>query len=662
MAQVARKVSGWSRERAAGAAMPFRAELVFLATLLSMLGLVAALPSVAVRPAAAAAADLRSGNPRDCEKLREDAVAKKTPLWNSIVAGQLSPNASSREIVGYALALAQANQHPERLPTLVGLLVQMQDRRSGSNSFGNLKWRWGDSEVTDQNAVDFCMQDALLLWLRYRDWMPPDAQQRLYAFMQYAGRACYEHRASASYTNIALLNASDLLLWGEASNQPELAAEGSRRLEAIGAWTAAYGTHEVCSPTYYGIDLNALMSIATESRAERPRQQADELLRLLWTDIAINWFPAAERLGGCYSRTSDFLCGRGALDWYLWVNGWITSPTPGKAERAEPFCREWSPPAELRHLSSEHLPRLVRQSWGQRPAESRTQMIYGDVSLSCLGATYGRQDVPLAVDLPGPRDAPRCYFIADGRGDPYGTEKYKTRAGSHPKALHLTPFWIGAQRTCDAVAVAIYRNKSLRSDEPSMLRSNFILRRDARSIWLHGAPVPSLTATGSAAVPMAVGDPLVLRYGTAAIGIRVVVASTRDGGPAQISLVDDGNPYGCLRLTIDHGPGEAPASVEVAFPQAAAGLWVRVGSGLNTDAAFDTWRRTFEATLPTGVELSETGVQIALPGVDGPVAVRCEAPYNQAARPQIVPAPGRGVLEVDGREVGRPLLTAFAVR
>jgi hypothetical protein len=43
-------------------------------------------------------------------------------------------------------------------------------------------------------------------------------------------------------------------------------------------------------------------------------QPADALLRLLWTDIAVNWFPASERLGGAYSRTYDYLSGQGALD------------------------------------------------------------------------------------------------------------------------------------------------------------------------------------------------------------------------------------------------------------------------------------------------------------------------------------------------------------
>jgi hypothetical protein len=336
------------------------------------------------------------------------------------------------------------------------------------------------------------------------------------------------------------------------------------------------------------------------------------------------------------------------------------TPTPGKAERVEPFWKEWTPPADLRRMSLEPLPRLVRQSWGQRPAESRTQMLYPDITLSCLGATYGRQDVPLAVDLAGPRDAARCYFLADGRGDPYGRKKYKTTAVAHAKSLHLTPFWIGAQRTCDAVGVAIYRDKDLRAPEITGLQSHLVLRRGARSIWLSGTRLAVFSAATPVVVPVPVGEPLILQYGTAAIGVRVVAAAARNGGPARAGLVDDGNPYGCLRLTVEHGLEKSYAGGGP-FPWAMAALWIRTGSGLGSDAAFDAWRRAFETARPSAVRFDRRAAFVEVPGADGPVAVTVDAPFDQDAPSRIVPEPCRRVLECDGADVGRRMLTAFDV-
>ena len=207
------------------------------------------------------------------------------------------------------------------------------------------------------------------------------------------------------------------------------------RRKAIAAWTAfvrytaVLGVHEFCSPTYYGTDINGLMMIQSYAKGERQRKQADALLRLFWTDIAANWFPAAQRLGGCHSRSYDYLRGIGALDWHLWVNGWLESrPRPAARSDAEPWADQWTPPPKLAEMARRQIPRLVRQHWGMLPAESRTQMIYPEVALSCCGAAYGNQDSTLVVDLSGSRDLPRCYFIADGREDPYGKMKFETGA------------------------------------------------------------------------------------------------------------------------------------------------------------------------------------------------------------------------------------------
>jgi len=600
------------------------------------------------------------------------AAVRGEAFWRQVSQDQMRPNSGCRPLLGYALTLCEARQHPERLERLLAVTRQMQDQDPRSKNWGNLRWYWRDAAVTDTNAVEFCMHDALLLRIRHGDWLPEKAGKELDALLGLGVEGCLRHRVPTDYTNIALLNAGNLIVLGERLRRPDAAQEGYRRLDAVCALTAAFGLHEFCSPTYYDTDLNGLLLIHTYAHGGRQREQADALLQLVWTDIAANWFPAAQRLGGCHSRSYDYLHGLGGLDWHFWVHGWLESASPGSAERCEPWADQWLPPRQLADMRApprsggrRQFPRLVRQHWGMLPAESRTHMLYPDISLSCCGASYGNQDAALTVDLPGPRDMPRCYFIPDGREDPYGKVKYETGAARHLKALHLQPFWAGAQRSCDALGLVIYRSGDLKGAEVTHVQSQFVLRRPDE-IWLDGRrlTLPKGTAVKPAEVPFRSRASLVLRYGGAAVGLRVPWSVALDGQAATAKLVDDGNSWNCLRVTVDHGvPAKLSAgtmySWSVANDMAAgAALWVRVGNGLAGEADFAAWRRAFE-TAPQGVvRIGESEIHCEIGGKEGPLSVTADAPWDASGQVRIVPPPYQGVLEIDGREVGRPLLTA----
>ena len=132
---------------------------------------------------------------------------------------------------------------------------------------------------------------------------------------------------------------------------------------------------------------------------------------------------------------------------------------------------------------------------------------------------------------------------------------------------------------------------------------------------------------------------MVVRKGATAVGIRV--PWTRDN--AAVSLVYDGNKFDAVRLTVQHA----------VRPNAAAALWVRIGSGLDTDAAFDKWRRAF-AAAKAEVSANEERISLRISGADGSVSVAAEAPFKSGA--QLDPAPKRVVLEVDGIDLGHRIL------
>ena len=579
------------------------------------------------------------------------ALASQESLWREIGHQDPGPTNSCRELFTAALALCEARRHPERLDRLFELGERMQDRDPASPTFGNFRWYWRDAGVTDANAVEFCSFDMHLIWRLHRDFLPAGAKDRLDSLIGRAVDGCLRHRVPASYTNIAILNAANLVTLGEVRDRPDAAEEGYRRLDGLAADVWQFGLHEFCSPPYYAIDVQGLAVLERFAERAAGQRLARVLLELVWTDIAVNFFPAAERLAGSHSRTYDYSRGLGGLQQDLRWAGWSGVPVGKGAAVLHVAQARWSPPWRLLELAQTRFPRLVRQSWGPRAAESRTHWLLADVTLGCSGALYGPHDSPLAFDLPGPPGTVRGYILPDGREDPYGRKKFGTGSAQHQKALHLEPFWAGAQREADAIGLVVYRDDDLRGPETINLQSHFVVPRDVDGIWLRGRPseLPRATEAAPTRIPVPAGDPLVLRKGSAAIGLRVVWARAQDGAPADVALVDDGNQVGALRLTVEHRRDQATASAGAAF-------WVRVGGGLGSDEAFTAWRTAFEQAVPTTVEVSSDRIHLAVPGLAGAVAITADPPFSRTSFVRLDPAPSRAVLELDGRDIGRALL------
>ena len=567
--------------------------------------------------------------------------------------------------------------------------------------------------IVDYNAVEFCMQSAAPLWLRHKDELTGGARDVLRATMELAAEGCLRHRVRPGYTNIALMNAQNLLLLGQALSRPELSKEGGRRLDRVCLDVWQHGVQEYVSPTYYGVDLDCLLLIEAMADSPRAVEQARALLRLMWTDIAANWYAPAQRLGGTRSRDYNYLRGVGMLDLNLQLAGWLDGAAPRTPGLVLPLLGRWKPPAELRELATKY-PRTIRQSWGARDEQTRTHYVLSDVSLSASSAGYHSMDLPLTVDIGRGRQMVRGYFIPDGRHDPYGTIKIAEGASGHMKALHLRPFWTAAQDKTDAVGVVAYRPGDI-PEGTKTLESHFVLPREVDGVWVAGRRVelaePAAAARTEQAFPLAFDQALVVRKGTAGMGVKVIFAAADGGRPVQTALVNDGNAYGALRLTVVHRPaargmgvppmrptgvspvgaggGESPGTAGTAVrrtgkmpvprsgppPVPTAVFWVRVAGGLDSDDSFDRWRRQFESAAAT---VQDSGGQstFSAPSAGGAVSVTIRPPGEvvdgasgrvkeegqsdqRGGTPRLQAPRLRPVLEVDGRDVGREILAGI---
>jgi hypothetical protein len=581
--------------------------------------------------------------PRDV--IVQYAVRSGENTWRK--AQKPEANLTSRELYNYALALCEAKQNLERVPRLLELGAQMQDRNPASDGYGNFRWSWKDAQVFDFNAVEFCMQGGSLLWMRHRDTLPAPSRQILAETLNYAIEGCRRHRVNSDYTNIALMNAENLILLGEALNKKEFADEGYRRLDGVVFSIHEAGVHEYASPTYYGVDLECLNIIEQFCQRPRGKAQARALLNLFWQDIAWNWFAPAQKMGGPRSREYDYLRGQGSLlDNWMWLSGWTQGEPKGGINSIFGALTNWRPDDKLWQQSLTQWPRRVRASWGMDESQSRTHWLASDVTLGSAGANYATMDIPLAVDFPGASNDPRCYFIPDGRHDPYGKITI-AESSAHSKTLHLRPFWTAVQTNKDALGFVAYRDKDI-PEGTSTLESHWVMPRQADAFYVGDKKV-SFDGKSAQSIAVAPQEIVTMRRGTAAMAIKVLWSRDAAGQAATITLEDDANKFGVVRLTINHHIEKKTAGVVPA-----AALWVRVGSNLKTDAEWDNWRRAF-ATTPIRADVSASKVLWEASTPDGPLVIEAAAPFNTVKR--LVPAPSRAVLELNGRDVGRQLLS-----
>ena len=166
--------------------------------------------------------------------------------------------------------------------------------------------------------------------------------------------------------------------------------------------------------------------------------------------------------------------------------------------------------------------------------------------------------MPLTIDLPGSRDAPRSYFIADGREDPYGRIRYETPGSAkHMKALHLDPFWAAAQQRRDALALVVYHNKELDAKLNFNVQSHLVLHGDLDGFWLRGRKIE--IARGSKGKPARIGveegDPWYCGRGRPRWESACCGRGGRTAGRPRSRLVSDGNKFGVVRLTVEHRAG-----------------------------------------------------------------------------------------------------------
>ncbi|MGB8852659.1 MAG: hypothetical protein WCC69_03740 [Pirellulales bacterium] len=557
------------------------------------------------------------------------------------------PAIGIRGLLRFTLEAAGTGWNPPAVEEALQLARSMQDQDSASPTFGNYRWRLGDDAVTDPNAVEFATQLTSLLRLTCADSLTPAARDLLDELHRDALVAIQRHVVKPGYTNIHLMRAWNLFALGRLG---DTAADRAGRA-AWQQWldhVACHGITEYSSPTYYGIDLDSLGLITRHAGDATIRREAASALTFLWTAIAANWFPPAERLAGPHSRDYDYLFGHGSLDDHLHQAGWLTRPpfresagwlTKPPYDHLTVFrtaCR-WTPPADLHDGLATRAPRFVVQRFNAEPWARSTNHIGATLAIGVAGECRGPEDKSLAIHLPGGPGTANVTLVIDGRNDPYGRRKEPTAHGGQSKAHHLRTFLASSQRGPRVVAAWMFDPAvpafKADPDDLTCLKAHLIMPAEAE-VWSANDRL-----TDGATLP---GDAVFfIRQAEAVVGFRSLLAAADGSAPRGFCLRTDAPHIGGQRLTATLHDGQPHGRSLVAFD-----IEARERCG---DASFADFRREFTARRVTAAASSDRlRIKGTLP-LETDLAVR----RPLVCEPLLAPA---DVLLIDGTEIGRPLL------
>lgn len=572
----------------------------------------------------------------------EEALKQLDRRWKGI--SELKPRMGVRDLFAFALEAVANDYHPEHVERAFELAKQMQDRDPKNRTYGNLKWYWGDEKPDDLNAAEFCMQQGVLVWMFHKDKLTPGAKGLLEELMKFGVEGVKRRGVKPGYTNIFLMHVWNLCALGEATGNKDVAEEGYRAFDEWLLYTWKNGISEYVSTTYYGVDLDSLGLLARHSKNEQVRKSAEAALRLLWTDIAANWFEPCQRLGGAHSRDYDYLTGHGYLDIHLRLAGWL--PDPPKGVFLD-YCK-WAPPAEIRAQFGNAVPRVICQRFGEKPWETATHYLGKTIDLGAAGMCKGPEDKAFVVNFAGGPKMVVGNFVMDGRRDPYGVNKAVT-GGGHMKSHHLTPFVASVQRGPEALFLASDNSKAKKSGSVEWqlvaLLSHIVLPSEAQ-LWIKDQPAPAPEPDKER--ELAAGEPVFLRYGAAAVGLRYLVTLGADGKPAPVRWVNDGTKHKAMRLTCVHAETQPQGRGTVAF-------WVRAAEGLD-DAGFAKFRAEFAAANGQA-KVEGDRVELSAAGLSGPLRIVADvAKGERKVREGGEEAPASLLLSVNGRDYGREIL------
>ncbi|UCC44930.1 MAG: hypothetical protein JSU65_03125, partial [Candidatus Zixiibacteriota bacterium] len=169
--------------------------------------------------------------------------------------------------------------------------------------YGNFLWYKENGAVEDLNGVSFTLGTMIPMMIRHGDRLPEDLRERIFASIRLGLDATKRLDVSPGYTNIALFDIENTCLGGELLQDEEILARGRQKLVQWMALTDQFGIpFEYNSPTYTGVAIGSLSSLAKNSKDPEIRVRARTALARIGLSVALHVHPSTGCWAGPHSR------------------------------------------------------------------------------------------------------------------------------------------------------------------------------------------------------------------------------------------------------------------------------------------------------------------------------------------------------------------------
>jgi hypothetical protein len=568
-------------------------------------------------------------------------------------------------------AFAQANANsglldPQSQTTAVTALNLIQSMWVPSSL--NFKSFLTDTGVSDNNAVEFITESLVQISYRFPHLLAlygPVSQSGtienlLSTLLSECQIGVINHHFTVGYTNQWLFRLCNIILTGQGSTDgngnvllaPNADVINRGRTDFL-TWVSTVrnnGIHEFMSPTYTGVDLEALGYINLYARDPGIAAMAQQAYKLIWIDMYANWYTQNQRIGGTHSRTYEFLTDedRETDRFFYAVSHLTTPPSPpwpillntrsnGYWRGQDFIAYMLPPPSDVPYLYGNiiaaNLSRTILRSFLTEESNYDPDYMYGENYLAnpsgagglsypfSVGSTECFYDdltfEGLTIMMPGNGITANVNFNMQGRKD-----YYLQILAPDAKADTLKPFIASAQNAAETLFVA---SSSAQDDAGAVEVASTIVIPNTAQVWIGTAVAPTALAPGQS-VSLNPGSTLFIQTSnpgqTDALvtGIRFLLSTDMSGNPIGLTLVNDGSLFNALRVTCVHS-ATSPGS-----GQAVIAFWTRTGYCSDTSANFNLFRNALaSASVVNSYSPASGAVSLSVPGLNGAMTVNANA-------------------------------------
>jgi len=232
---------------------------------------------------------------------------------------------SVRDTIYHAVGLVSRGG-PENLALaekMIDAVIQCQERRPDAANYGNFLWYKENGAVEDLNGVSFTLGAMIPMMIRHGDRLDKELRQRIFSSIRLGLEATKRLDVALGYTNIALFDIENTCLGGQLLQDERIIARGKQKFIEWMTLTDQFGIpFEYNSPTYTGVAIGSLSSLANNSKDPEIRIRARTALARIALSVALHVHPSTGLWAGPHSRAySGGLASRLDNSVRNWVNG-----------------------------------------------------------------------------------------------------------------------------------------------------------------------------------------------------------------------------------------------------------------------------------------------------------------------------------------------------